>query len=57
MNIRYRDSEELALYDLKTNRIINHGIRGMYHLSMNAYIESLVLLNQVNAMPYGYKTS
>ena len=57
MNIRHRDSEELVLYDLKTNRIINHGIRGMYRLSMNAYIESLVLRNQVNAMPDEYKTS
>ncbi|KAE8007948.1 hypothetical protein FH972_004502 [Carpinus fangiana] len=57
MNIRHRDSEELALYDLKTKRIINHGIRGMYRLSMNAYIESLVLRNQVNAMPDEYKTS
>ena len=57
MNIRHRDSEELVLYDLKTNRIINHGIGGMYRLSMNAYIESLVLRNQVNAMPDECKTS
>ncbi|XP_059448871.1 F-box/kelch-repeat protein At3g06240-like [Corylus avellana] len=56
MNIHPRDSEELFMYDLKTNRIINHGIRNMYRLSMNAYIESLVLLNQVNAMPDQYET-
>jgi hypothetical protein len=46
------------LYDLKTNRFINPGIRSMdCRLCMNVYIENLVLLNQVNAMPDQYETS
>jgi F-box interacting protein len=48
----------LVLYDLKTNRFINLGIRNKgYELCMNTYIESLVLLDQVNAIPDQYETS
>jgi hypothetical protein len=49
---------DLVLYDLKTNRFINLGIRNKgYELCMNTHIESLVLLHQANAIPDHYETS
>jgi hypothetical protein len=45
-------SKEMFLYDLNTNRFVSLVIRKLYHLllSMHTFIESLVLLNEVNAV-------
>jgi len=45
-------SKKLVLYDPKTNRFLNLGIRNMGTslLIMNTYVQSLVLLNQVNVV-------
>jgi hypothetical protein len=43
--------KKLVLYDLKTNRFLNLGIRNMNRLRiMNTYVQSLVLLDQVNVV-------
>jgi F-box interacting protein len=45
--------KELVLYDLMTNRFLNLGIRNVNHFLriMNTYVQSLALLDQVNAVP------
>jgi F-box interacting protein len=45
-------SKKLVLYDPKTNRFLDLGIRNMGTslLIMNTYVQSLVLLNQVNVV-------
>jgi len=45
-------SKKLVLYDPKTNRFLNLGIRNMGTSLriMNTYVQSLVLLNQVNVV-------
>jgi F-box interacting protein len=49
--------KKLALYDPKTNRFLHLGIRSRSCLNiMNTYEESLVLLDQVNAMPEAQST-
>jgi len=51
--------KQLVLYDPMVNRFINLGITSMgcMGIVINTYKESLLLLNQVNAMPDQYQTS
>ncbi|XP_059445428.1 F-box/kelch-repeat protein At3g23880-like [Corylus avellana] len=45
------NSEELVLYDPETTAFIDLGISSYYFHGITTYIESLVLLDQVNAVP------
>ena len=46
-----RKPEKLVLYDFKTHRFINLGIKAKgFSFANNTFVESLVLLDKVNAI-------